>query len=99
MTVSAKKEFVNALKADPQHVPSLYSLGIIFMKNGDNKVAASKFKAILEIDSKNYDAHYNMGLLYYKDEKYDDAITEHKEALDKKKDNAEHLLQPGTRLL
>ena len=36
----------------------------------------------LEVNSKNQGAHYNMGLLYYKEEKYDEATHAHKKALE-----------------
>ena len=62
-------------------------LGNIRQDKGDTKSAVSMYKNALMADKKNYKAYYNLGVLYFGEEKYSLALENFKKAKKYKLDN------------
>ncbi len=58
--------YQNALKARPNSVEALYNLGMYYQENEDFDNAIIQYSSILQFDSKNKLAPYNMGYIYLK---------------------------------
>lgn len=59
-----------------EKIDLLLKQGIELSNEGNYKTAVRKFKKILEIDPKNWEAHLNLGLIYFSMQKYDSALNE-----------------------
>ena len=86
-----RKDKRNQEKADQKNGERHHfaSLGIHLAQLGNKKKAISAFKSALKADPKFYPAHFNIGVLYQEDEKFNDAIVAYKHALKIKPDYAE----------
>lgn len=72
----AKEMFMEALKLDPGNPQTLNNLGVLFLETGDEAAALDYLKRALERTDEYADAHYNLGILYYRQQKYQDALKE-----------------------
>lgn len=59
------KHFEEALKLNPRNIPCLQSAGILYAAQRKYAAAASKFEAIVDIDSTFYPAWVSLGASYY----------------------------------
>ena len=55
-------------KTDPQ---SLFDAGVTFATENNIKKAEKNFKKVISDEPDNYASHFNLGLLYFRDSKYD----------------------------
>ncbi|HTY37455.1 MAG TPA: tetratricopeptide repeat protein, partial [Bacteroidota bacterium] len=62
--VTAQKYFLDALRLDPDFVPSLNNLGILDMGAGKNQEAADYFLRVLKLNPAFVQAYGNLGLVY-----------------------------------
>lgn len=70
----ALKILEKAFKKEPNYQPILYNMGVIYMELGDNDVAKNYFQlSILEVPD-DTSALYNLGLIEYEAECYEEAI-------------------------
>ena len=64
-----------AFKKEPNYQPILYNMGVIHMELGDKDTAKNYFQlSILEVPD-DTSALYNLGLIEYEDERYEEAIS------------------------
>jgi len=71
----ALKILEKAFKKEPNYQPILYNMGVIYMELGDNEIAKNYFQlSILEIPD-DTSALYNVGLIEYEAESYEEAIS------------------------
>ncbi len=78
----APQYFGSALRLNPKSVEALYGRGLYYQNNKDFNKAFEDYTAILQIDPKYKDAHYNLGyihLVYLK--VYDQAIKHFSDAI------------------
>ena len=60
---------------NPQSLEDRIILGYTHYLLGNNNQAVNEFKHVLEIDDNYFDAYYNLGLVYFEEEKYYDALS------------------------
>lgn len=69
---------------EPSNIAYVFNLGRLYQSRGkanDNETAEKIFKAILGINNKEVNTHFNLALLYEKMQRKDDAIKEYQEVL------------------
>jgi len=69
----AVKEFQQALKVYPKHLPTIVNLGLSYHRQLKFDEAAKTFSKALAIDSDEPYSHYNLGLIYYAKKRYQEA--------------------------
>src|SRR3989344_728119 len=76
----AKEKFMEALKLDPGNPQTLNNLGALSMQMGDEAASLDYLKRALERTDEYPDAHYNLAIIYYRQQKYSDALQEAEKA-------------------
>ena len=66
--------YKQALKLDPNHLPSRFNLACAFEKLKKYEDASKEFKHAISVDQKQPDAHYGLALCCLKLEKNEDAV-------------------------
>lgn len=61
-------------RLNPNHLPVLMMLGRIYLTRNELLQTLPLYQHILELDPRNADAYYNLGIAYYNQEDYDNAI-------------------------
>lgn len=79
---STREHYLAELEKNPHNHCMLNNLGIIYIKEGNNAEAIKYLKMSLE-EKKSPEAHYNLGLAYAKESKYEKALAEFKLAEEK----------------
>jgi tetratricopeptide (TPR) repeat protein len=64
------------VRKDPANLQNRIVLGYTYFLKGDNEEAIKQFYYVLDQDQNYYDAHYNLGLVYLDEERYNDALME-----------------------
>ncbi|MCL6570373.1 MAG: tetratricopeptide repeat protein [Bacillus sp. (in: Bacteria)] len=62
------------VRKDPANLQNRIVLGYTYYLKGQNEKAIKEFDYVLEQDKNYYDAHYNMGLVYLDEERYNEAL-------------------------
>ncbi|WHX99975.1 tetratricopeptide repeat protein [Neobacillus sp. DY30] len=62
------------VRKDPANLENRIILGYTYYLKGDNEDAIKEFEYVLEQDKNYYDAHYNMGLVFIEEERYNEAL-------------------------
>lgn len=62
------------VRKDPANLENRIILGYTYYLKGDNEDAIKEFDYVLEQDKNYYDAHYNMGLVFIEEERYNEAL-------------------------
>ncbi len=68
--------YKEAVRKDPANLQNRIVLGYTYYLKGDNDEAIKQFDYVLEQDKNYYDAHYNIGLVFLDEERYNDALIE-----------------------
>lgn len=63
------------VRIDPSNLENRIILGYTHYLKGDNKDAIREFLYVLGQDENYYDAHYNLGLVYLDEKRYNEALT------------------------
>jgi tetratricopeptide (TPR) repeat protein len=64
------------IRKDPTNLQNRIVLGYTYYLKGNNEEAIKQFYYVLDQDQNYYDAHYNLGLVYLDEERYNDALME-----------------------
>jgi tetratricopeptide (TPR) repeat protein len=64
------------VRKDPANLQNRIVLGYTYYLKGDNDEAIKQFYYVLDQDQNYYDAHYNLGLVYLDEERFNDALME-----------------------
>jgi tetratricopeptide (TPR) repeat protein len=64
------------VRKDPANLQNRIVLGYTYFLKGDNEKAIKEFDFVLEQDKSYYDAHYNLGLVFLDEERYNEALIE-----------------------
>lgn len=64
------------VRKDPANLENRIILGYTYFLKGDNEKAIKEFDFVLEQDKNYYDAHYNLGLVFLDEERYNEALIE-----------------------
>lgn len=64
------------VRKDPANLENRIVLGYTYFLKGDNEKAIKEFDFVLEQDKNYYDAHYNLGLVFLDEERYNEALIE-----------------------
>ncbi|MGF1481447.1 MAG: tetratricopeptide repeat protein [Cyanophyceae cyanobacterium] len=72
----AVQELQAALESDPDDVPALNALGIVYLVSGDLPAAVETHTRATELEANNDIAHYNLSLAYHRLQQYDQAIAQ-----------------------
>ncbi|WP_342433003.1 tetratricopeptide repeat protein [Neobacillus sp. FSL H8-0543] len=64
------------VRKDPANLQNRIVLGYTYFLKGDNEKAIKEFDFVLEQDKNYYDAHYNLGLVFLDEERYNEALIE-----------------------
>lgn len=64
------------VRKDPSNLQNRIVLGYTYFLKGDNEKAIKEFDYVLEQDKNYYDAHYNLGLVFLSEERYNEALIE-----------------------
>jgi tetratricopeptide (TPR) repeat protein len=64
------------IRKDPANLENRIVLGYTYFLKGDNEEAIKQFYYVLDQDQNYYDAHYNLGLVYLDEERFNDALME-----------------------
>lgn len=64
------------VRKDPANLQNRIVLGYTYFLKGDNEEAIKEFDFVLEQDKNYYDAHYNLGLVFLDEERYNEALIE-----------------------
>jgi tetratricopeptide (TPR) repeat protein len=64
------------VRKDPANLENRIVLGYTYYLKGDHEKAIKEFDYVLEQDKNYYDAHYNLGLVFLKEERYSEALIE-----------------------
>jgi tetratricopeptide (TPR) repeat protein len=75
------KELLSLEKKFSNDVAIKQAIGQSFLRQGDNKGALKYMKEALEIEPNNYAVHFNLGKLYQKFKKFDEAIIFYKKSV------------------
>ena len=78
---AAKREYVEALRTDPEFAKPYTNLGIIYSAEGDFEQAEQNFKKAISLDSSSEKAHFNLGTVYARNGEYLKAAEEYETAL------------------
>ena len=78
--VKAEREYLEALKADPNFAPAYFNLGVIAHDGGDLEEAIRLFEKGVSIDPNDALAHANLGKLYEEKGMWERAIREGEKA-------------------
>jgi tetratricopeptide (TPR) repeat protein len=62
------------VRKDPSNMENRVILGYTYYLKGDNDEAIKQYDAVLDQDKNYYDAHYNMGLVFLDEERYNEAL-------------------------
>jgi tetratricopeptide (TPR) repeat protein len=62
------------VRKDPANLENRVVLGYTYYLKGDHDDAIKQFDYVLEQDKNYYDAHYNMGLVFLKEERFNEAL-------------------------
>lgn len=76
----AKERFMEALKLDPGNPQTLNNLGALSMQMGDEQASLDYLKRALQRTNEYPDAHYNLAIIYYRQQKYSEALKEAEKA-------------------
>lgn len=76
----AKTKFMEALKLDPGNPQTLNNLGVLSLQMDDEKAALEYFTRVFQRTAEYPDAHYNLAILYYRQQKYPEALQEAEKA-------------------
>ncbi|MEW9052373.1 MAG: tetratricopeptide repeat protein [Neobacillus sp.] len=60
---------------DPANLENRIILGYTYFLKGQNEKAIREFDYVIEQDKNYYDAHYNLGLVFLDEERYNEALT------------------------
>jgi tetratricopeptide (TPR) repeat protein len=97
-TQQAIEQFNAALKIDPKHTGALLDLGILAMQNKRPEEAIAFFKKVVDLTAddtmaassdRRENAFYNLGLIYYNQRDYQDAVGYFKGALRIRNDSSD----------
>lgn len=83
----AEARLQKSISLDARFAPSVVSLGILKM-NDDSEEAKKLFQSAIEIDPRNYLAHYNLALALVRENLVEQAITSFKQSISLKPDMA-----------
>jgi tetratricopeptide (TPR) repeat protein len=64
------------VRKDPANLENRIVLGYTYFLKGENEKAIKEFDYVLEQDKNYYDAHYNLGLVFLDEERYNEALIE-----------------------
>lgn len=67
--------YTEQARIDPANLENRIILGYTYYLKGNNKDAIKEFMYVLDQDENYYDAHYNLGLVYLEEERYDHALS------------------------
>lgn len=70
------------VRKDPANLQNRIVLGYTYFLKGDNEEAIKEFDFVLEQDKNYYDAHYNLGLVFLDEERYNEALIEFEKTVD-----------------
>jgi tetratricopeptide (TPR) repeat protein len=70
------------VRKDPANLQNRIVLGYSYFLKGDNEEAIKEFDFVLEQDKNYYDAHYNLGLVFLDEERYNEALIEFEKTVD-----------------
>ena len=62
------------VKLDPANLENRIVLGYTYFLKGNNDNAIKEFMYVLDQDENYFDAHYNLGLVYLDEKRYDEAL-------------------------
>lgn len=77
----AKKQFLEAIKLDPNDATGLINMANLYSEISDNKLALDYYLKAKKLDNNNARLHYNLGLLFLEEGNKEEAKTEFTEAL------------------
>lgn len=77
---AAQKSLQRALERDPDYIPALNALGIVYLVKGDLSSSVATHQRAIELEPDNEVAHYNLTLAYHRLGQYDLAIAQGKRA-------------------
>lgn len=69
------------VRKDPSNLQNRIVLGYTYYLKGDHDEAIKQFDYVLEQDKNYYDAHYNLGLVFIDEERYNEALIELEKAV------------------
>ncbi|CAH2716865.1 hypothetical protein BACCIP111895_04053 [Neobacillus rhizosphaerae] len=73
--------YKEAVRKDPANLQNRIVLGYTYFLKGDNEEAIKQFDFVLDQDKNYYDAHYNIGLVFLKEERYNEALISFEKAV------------------
>ncbi len=76
----AKEKFMEALKLDPGNPQTLNNLGVLSLQTENEKTALDYLKRALERTDEYPDAHYNLAIIYFRQQNYKEALKEAEKA-------------------
>jgi tetratricopeptide (TPR) repeat protein len=94
----AEKNYLQVLKAQPNHFGSLHFLGVIYHQWGNHAEAVRQIDVALRIDPKAAFAHNNRGLALQGLKRLDEAVASYDRAIALKPDHAEAFNNRGNAL-
>ena len=94
----AEKNYLQVLKAQPNHFDSLRLLGAIYHQRGDHAEAIRQYDAALKINPKAASALSNRGVALLELKRFDEALASYDEAIALKPDYAEAFNNRGVAL-
>jgi tetratricopeptide (TPR) repeat protein len=69
-------DYKEEVRKDPANLENRIVLGYTYYLKGENEEAIKQFYYVLDQDQNYYDAHYNLGLVYLDEERFNDALME-----------------------
>src|SRR5262245_22740289 len=94
----AEQNYLQILKAQPNHFDCLHLLGVIFSQRGNHAEAVRQIDVALKINPKAASAHNNRGNALQELKRLDEALASHDKALALKPDYAEAFNNRGNAL-
>lgn len=81
--LAAINAFSNAVKLDPSHVRAHRWLGVVYHDTGAMSMATDHLRSVAKFDPKDYRALRFSGLIFREYEKFEDSVTDYREALNR----------------
>src|SRR5262249_9231445 len=94
----AEQNYLQILKAQPNHFDCLHLLGVIFSQRGNHAEAVRQIDVALKINPKAAPAHYNRGKALQELKRVDEALASYDRALAVKPDYADAFNNRGIAL-
>jgi tetratricopeptide (TPR) repeat protein len=96
-----RESLKKAIEADPTHpyAPLFVLTGRVELEGGSLERAATALKKAVEIDGKNAEAHYLLGVVYQRWQKFDEASAYYTQAADKKPEEATYAVAAAEMLI